>query len=309
MDGDGYVEYRCNEPLAGLINHGWKDSPVAVFNTDGSVAEQPIALVEIQAYVWAAKRGMAELYEMRGDAGRARELREQAEVLRQRFNQDFWMPDRDFFALALDGQKRQVQPITSNPGHALWTGIIEPRLAERMNARFKRADMLSGWGVRTVADSEVGYNPMGYQIGSVWPHDVSLLVGGLRRYGFDRDALTIATQLYSAGREFLYLRFPELFTGIARSHNPFPVPWPVACSPQAWAAGTTLFLLQTFLGIYPDAGGQKVTLSPSLPPWLEEVRISNLRIGEGTLDLRFMSHGEYSTVQVLSRVGPLEVMI
>jgi glycogen debranching enzyme len=308
-DGDGYVEYWCNQPDEGLINHGWKDSAVSVFNVDGSLAEQPIALVEVQGYVYAAKLGLSDLCEMRGEMDAARKLRAEAAELRERFNRDYWVEDREFFAFALDGRKRQVKTISSNPGQALWTGIVEPALAKRMLLQFKRSDLLSGWGVRCVSENEAGYNPMGYHLGTVWPHDVSLLVSGLRRYGFNRDALTIGTQLYHAGLEYTYYRFPELFTGFSRVHNPFPVPYPVACSPQGWAAGTTLLLLQMFLGIRPDAGNGRVTLDPALPDWLGEVRVSNLRIGDATLDLRFMLHGEYSTAQVLSKTGELDVMI
>jgi glycogen debranching enzyme len=292
-----------------LINHGWKDSAVSVFNDDGTLAEQPIALVEIQGYVYAAKSGLADLAQMRGDDTLAARLREEASALKERFNRDFWVDERSFFAFALDGLKQPVTTVTSNPGQALWSGIVEPRLARRMINRFKSSDLLSGWGVRCVADTETGYNPMGYHLGTVWPWDVALLVAGLRRYGFTQDAHTIGTQLYRAGLEFLYYRFPEVFTGFSRSHNPFPVPYPVSCSPQAWSAGATLQLLQTFLGIYPDAGNQRVTIDPGLPAWLEEVRVSNLRIGEATLDLRFMLHDEYSTVQVHNKAGRLDVMI
>ena len=307
-DGDGYVEYRCNTP-DGLINHGWKDSAVSVFHTDGSLSEQPTALVEVQGYVYAGKLGMAELCDMRGEPDLAARLRADAEALRERFNRDYWLEDRQFLAFALDGRKQQVKTITSNPGQALWTGIVDPDLAKRMLLQFKRSELLSGWGVRCVAEYEAGYNPMGYHLGTVWPHDVSLLVAGLRRYGFNRDALTIATQLYHAGLQYLYYRFPEVFTGFSRVHNPFPVPYPVACSPQAWGAGTTLLLLQMFLGIVPDAGHGRVILDPALPDWLSEVRVSNLRIGDASLDLRFTLHGENSTAQVLSKSGRLDVMI
>lgn len=308
VDGDGYVEYQCSS-ADGLINHGWKDSAVSVFDENGELAEQPIALVEIQGYVYAAKAGMAELAAMRGDNELAERLARQAADLKEGFNRDFWVDDRSFFAFALDGQKRQVRTITSNPGQALWSGIVDPVLARRMVHRFKSSDLLSGWGVRCVADSEAGYNPMGYHLGTVWPWDVALLVAGLRRYGFTQDAHTIGTQLYRAGLEFLYYRFPEVFTGFSRSHNPFPVPYPVSCTPQAWSAGATLQLLQAFLGIYPDAGNHRVTLDPALPSWLEEVRVSNLRIGDATLDLRFTLHDEFSTVQVLNKRGRLDVMI
>ena len=308
LDGDGYVEYVCNS-FGETVNHGWKDSANSMFHADGELAEQPIALVEVQGYVYAAKRGLAELCDMRGETEMAARLRREADELRSRFNRDFWVEERGFLAFALDAHKNQVKTVTSNPGHALWAGIVDPDLARRMVPRFKRSDLLSGWGVRCVSDTESGYNPMGYHLGTVWPFDVSLLVAGLRRYGFDRDALTIATQLYRAGLQFVYHRFPEVFTGIARTHNPFPVPYPVACSPQAWSAGVPLLLLQTIVGIVPEAGKGRVTLNPALPSWLNEVRLSNLRVGDAVLDLRFSLHGEHSTAQVLSRSGSVEVMI
>jgi glycogen debranching enzyme len=307
-DGDGYVEYYWHGP-GGTVNQAWKDSPVAVFHMDGSLAEQPIAMVEIQGYVYAAKRGMADLCQMRGDAESAGRLRAEAEGLRKQFNRDFWMDDRSFFANALDGPKRQVKTLSTGSGQALWSGIVDPELAGRLVPHFKRSDFLSGWGLRCVSEGEVGYNPMGYHLGTVWPHDVSLIIAGLRRYGFNREALTIGTQLYNAGLNSLYYRLPEVFTGFSSSQNPFPVPYPVSCTPQAWSAGTTLLMLQTFLGLYPDAGNQRVTLDPALPNWLSECRISNLHIGDATLDLRFMLHGEFTTAQVLSKSGRLDVMI
>lgn len=308
-DGDGYLEYWCNTAPNYAVNHGWKDAPNSVFHRDGSLAEQPIALVELQGYAYAAKLGMADLYQMRGDQPRAEVLRAEAGELKSRFNRDFWMEDRAYFAFALDGRKGQVQTVTSNPGQALWTGIVEPAFAQNIAARFKRSDLLSGWGLRCVSSQEKGYNPMGYHRGTVWPFDVSLIVAGLRRYGLNAEAVTLAAQLYHAGLNFLYYRFPEVFTGFSRTHNPFPVPYPVSCTPQAWSAGTTLLLLQSFLGIQPDAGNSRVMLDPLLPDWLREVRVSNMRVGEATLDLRFLLHGEYSTVQVLSKSGRLDVLI
>lgn len=308
-DGDGYVEYWCHTAPKDAINHGWKDSPVAVFHPNGSLADQPVALVELQAYVYAAKLGMADLCQMRGDLPRAAALRADAEALRSRFNQDFWMEEKGYLAFALDGEKRQVKTVTSNPGQALWAGIVEPELAQRVARRFMQSDLLSGWGLRCVSANELGYNPMGYHLGTVWPFDVSMIVAGLRCYGYVDQALTVATQLYRAGLNFLYYRFPEVFTGFSRTHNPFPVPYPVSCSPQAWSAGTTLLLIQTFLGISPDAGAGRVRLDPALPRWLSALRISNLRIGDARLDLRFMRHGETSTAQVLAKEGRLEVMI
>src|SRR5579884_3624554 len=307
-DGDGYVEYECRT-RDGLINHGWKDSAVAVFHADGSLAEQPIALVEVQGYVYAAKRKMADLCDMRGDGDLVARLRAGADSLRDRFNRDFWLEDEEFLAFALDGQKRPVKTITSNPGHALWAGIVDEQAAERMITRFKRSDLLSGWGVRCVADQESGYNPMGYHLGTVWPHDVAFLVVGLRRYGFHREAEIITNQLYHAGLTFPYYRFPEVFTGFARTRAANPIPYPVACKPQAWAAGMPLLLLQSYLGIDPDAGHGRVRVSPALPSWLREARVSNLRVGDATLDLRFLAGNTASTAQVLGRDGKLDVLI
>jgi glycogen debranching enzyme len=307
-DGDGYVEYRCQSP-SGVINHGWKDSAVSVFHTDGSLAEQPIALVEVQAYVYAAKRKMADLCELRGDVAGAARLRAQAETFRERFHRDYWMPERSFLAFALDGHKRQVQTITSNPGHALWTEILEPEAAAVMIPRFAHADLLSGWGIRCVGERETGYNPMGYHLGTVWPHDASLLVAGLRRYGDTQHALRIVTQLYRAGLACTYYRLPEVFAGFARAQSPFPVPYPVACSPQAWSAGTILLLLQSMLGLSPDAGNRRIALDPALPDWLREVRLSNLRVGDATLDLHFAHQGDHVTAQVLQRSGHVDVLV
>jgi glycogen debranching enzyme len=252
---------------------------------------------------------MADLCAMRGDEAAATRLRADAARLRTQFHSDFWMPDRNFLAFALDGNKRQVQTITSNPGQALWTGILEPEAAALMIPRFAHADLLSGWGIRCVGERDTGYNPMGYHLGTVWPHDVSLLVAGLRRYGAAEHALRIVTQLYRAGLACTYYRLPEVFTGFARAQNLFPVPYPVACSPQAWSAGTVLLLLQSMLGLSPDAEHRRIALDPALPQWLSEVQLSNLHIGDALLDLHFTRQGDRSTARVLQRSGHVDVLV
>jgi glycogen debranching enzyme len=265
--------------------------------------------VEVQGYAYAAYLAGADLLELLGRAVDAGRLRERAGGLRDRFEQRFWMEADRYYALGLDGRKEHITAITSNPGHALWTEILEPEAAAVMIPRFAHADLLSGWGIRCVGERETGYNPMGYHLGTVWPHDASLLVAGLRRYGDTQHALRIVTQLYRAGLACTYYRLPEVFAGFARAQSPFPVPYPVACSPQAWSAGTILLLLQSMLGLSPDAGNRRIALDPALPDWLREVRLSNLRVGDATLDLHFAHQGDHVTAQVLQRSGHVDVLV
>ncbi|MBI4318143.1 MAG: amylo-alpha-1,6-glucosidase [Chloroflexi bacterium] len=249
-DGDGYVEY-ARKSLHGLVNQGWKDSPDSICFADGTLAEGPIALVEVQGYVYDAKARLAELYQALGLTERAEELRAQAQVLKRRFNQDFWMPGEDLFALALDGHKRQVDSITSNPGHCLWSGIVDEDKAALMARRLVEPDLFSGWGVRTMSARMAAYNPISYHNGSVWPHDNSLIAAGLTRYGFHEEANRIVTALLDASAHLPNHRLPELFAGYPRTSGGFPVECLGANSPQAWSAGAVVLLLQTILGLAP----------------------------------------------------------
>lgn len=275
-DGDGYIEY-LREGDAGLVNQGWKDSSDAVRYHDGTLAHGAIALCEVQGYAYAARIGMAEICAVLGERKLAARLREQAAELRRRFNTDFWLRERSYFAMALDGAKRQVDAITSNPGHLLWAGIVEPELAPFVAARLLSPEMFSGWGIRTMATTEGGYNPISYHCGSVWPHDTSLIVAGLARYGFVREAARVADGLLSALRFYPDHRLPELFAGYGNSEAPFPVEYPTANRPQAWASGSTFLLVSTMAGF--DASQSDLRGSAFLPSQLESLRLDGIWAG------------------------------
>lgn len=307
LDGDGFVEYRCRSPL-GLANQGWKDSWDAVVHPDGTLAEPPIALVEVQAYVYAAKCGAARLFRALGDGARAAALEVEASRLRAAFDAAFWMPAEGFYCLALDGNKRQVASITSNPGHALFCGIVPNERAAVVADRLMAEDLFSGWGVRTLSNREVRYNPVGYHVGTVWPHDNALIALGLKRYGFETHALDIATGLFDAAQHFPSSRMPELFCGFARSAFGVPVRYPVACSPQAWAATSWSMLLQAVLGISADATAAELCIvRPALPSWLQWVELGHVPVGAGEVDLRYERIGERTTVDVVAMRGHVRV--
>jgi len=308
-DGDGFVEYETRSPL-GLRNQGWKDSEGSVVHADGTVAEPPIALAEVQAYVYMAKLRTADVFEALGLPDRADELRAQAAALRHRFNEAFWVPDEQYFAGALDRDKRQVRTVVSNPGHALYCDIVDPDKAELMARRLLSPDMFSGWGIRTMSKSERAYNPMSYHNGSVWPHDNALIAAGLKRYGFLRATNRVATALFDAAINADYLRLPELFCGFTRRTPNRPVSYPVACSPQAWAAGAPFLVLQAMLGVSARADENLLTVNhPQLPPWLNTVELRNLRVGDSRISLVFRREGEITGFSLLSREGDVRVIM
>jgi len=308
-DGDGFVEYKRRND-GGLINQGWKDSADAVRSRDGRLAEAPIALVEVQGYVWDAKRRMAALARRRADHALAQRLSAEADALRARFEEAFWMEDAGTYAMALDAAKRQADAITSNPGHALWAGIVSPDRAARVAASLSSSTLGSGWGVRTLASDQVGFNPIGYHLGTIWPHDNALVAAGLKRYGFEREAGLIAERLLGASRHFREYRLPELFCGFGREESQLPVPYPVACVPQAWAAGAPFSLVQTMLGLRADAPARTLELvRPELPEWLEKVEIEGIRVGAATVDLHVSRSQAGTGVEVLRRTGDIEVVV
>ncbi len=250
-DGDGYVEYACRNRVSGLVNQCWKDSWDAIQFADGTLAKGPIATCEIQGYVYDARRRSARLArEVWGDEALAQRLERQAADLRERFHSDFWMPERGCHALALDGEKRQVDSLTSNIGHLLWSGLLDEGAAAETAQRLLEEQLYSGWGVRTLGVGEAGYNPLGYHTGTVWPHENSLIVAGLARYGHHEAATTIAAAILRAAPHFEH-RLPEVFAGYPTSMASVPVAFPTASRPQAWAAGTPLLLLSTVLGLHP----------------------------------------------------------
>jgi len=308
-DGDGFVEYECRS-AGGMRNQGWKDSDDAIVHADGRLAEPPIALSEVQAYVYLAKLRMADVCAALGRGPEAERLVEQAEALRQRFNEVFWMQDERTFAMALDGDKRQVRTVTSNPGHALYCGIVDEEKAAALAKRLLAPDMFSGWGIRTMSKGAAAYNPMSYHNGSVWPHDNALIAAGFKRYGFVRSTNRIATALFDAAIQADYMRLPELFCGFTRRSPNRPVSYPVACSPQAWAAGSPFLLLQAMLGISARAHLDLVTVNkPHLPTWLNTVEVRNLTVGRSRISLLFRREGEITSFSVLSREGDVRVVM
>src|SRR5690625_525250 len=310
IDGDGFIEYARRSPR-GLVNQGWKDSGDGVSYPDGTIPEPPIVLIEVQGYVYAAKSEMAELYAMLGNSRRASQLRAEAAALRQRINDAFWMEDRGFYALALDGRKHRVPTITSNPGHLLWSGVPSPEQARRMASVLLNAEMFSGWGIRTLARHQAVYNPLSYHNGTIWPHDTALITLGLARYGLRREAATVFNALLDAALHFRYHRLPELFCGIWREETDAPVAYPVSCSPQAWAAGAFFQMLQGLLGIEPDAQGGMVRLvQPYLPKRFRYLDLHRMTIGSGRVSLQFNRHGKRTMANVIDLSGgPLHVRI
>ena len=307
LDGDGYLEYMKKVPN-GLDNQGWKDSGDGIMDVDGHPLRPPIALVEVQGYAYAAKRAIADVYEALCDTTRAEALRSEAAALQERINSVFWHPD-GYYALALDADKKPAKVLTSNAGQLLWSGAATKARARRQIERLMRNDMFSGWGIRTLSSSERRYNPMGYHVGTIWPHDNALIAAGFKRYGAEAELNELATGICDAAFSFPYYRLPELFSGAPRSAHLAPVPYPVACRPQAFAAAALPFLLTSILGLAPDAPhGRLYVVRPQLPFWLDFVRLSGLRVGEASLDLIYHRRGSRTVVEVIGQTAPLEVV-
>jgi glycogen debranching enzyme len=309
LDGDGFVEYRRRSKL-GLLNQGWKDSGDAIRHLDGRPADGPIALAEVQGYVYAARRSMARLARHRGDTELAVRLDAAADTLQARFDAAFWLPDARFYAMALDGEKRPVASIASNPGQALWSGIVPDGRDTLVAERMLEADMFSGWGIRTFAAGQAGYNPVGYHTGSIWPHDNALIAAGLKASGAADAANLLAGRLIEAAQWFPDLRLPELFCGFSREDVGAPVAYPVACSPQAWSAAAPFYLLHTMLGLRADAGARRLELiRPTLPEWLAKLTISGLPVGDDSVDLLVHRWRGRTSAELLGRRGSIEVVI
>jgi glycogen debranching enzyme len=308
-DGDGFVEYyRATE--RGLANQGWKDSEDAIFHADGRLAQGPIALAEVQGYVYCAKQVLARCAERLGWIERARLLKAQADQLAERFDASFWCPELGTYALALDGTKEPCRVRNSNAGQLLFTGIAKLDRAIEVADGLLRPQFFSGWGIRTVANTEARYNPMSYHNGSIWPHDNALIALGLARYDLKRSLERVFNGLFDAASYFEMRRLPELFCGFQRSRGRGPTHYPVACSPQAWASATPFTLIEASLGLQFDPAANQIRLrNPRLPSFLDELVLRNLQLKQSSVDLKVRRHANEVSVEMLERRGQVQVAV
>ena len=308
LDGDGFVEYG-RHPHAGLVQQGWKDSNDSVFHDDGRIAEPPIALCEVQGYVYAAKLAAARLNRVLGEVNKACELEVQADLLRTKFEEKFWCDELGTYALALDGRKKPCRVRTSNAGHCLFAGIASPDRARRVAETLMSDDSFTGWGIRTVASTESRYNPLSYHNGSVWPHDNSIVAHGMAKYGDKRMAGQVLLAMLDLSSEVELHRLPELFCGLRRRPNEGPTLYPVACSPQAWAAATPFFILQGCLGASLEAEHSRIVFDrPLLPEGIAQLSIRNLRCGNAVVDLLLERRGDSVLVHCESKQNDVEIV-
>jgi glycogen debranching enzyme len=307
-DGDGFVEYgrRTSE---GLINQGWKDSHDSVFHANGTLAKGPIAIAEVQAYVYGAWRAAAEMARLLGHARREFELEAKAAILRAQFDEKFFDAELGTYVLALDGDKKPCRVRSSNAGHALLTGIALPERAAAVVATLMLGSSFCGWGIRTIPATEARYNPMSYHNGSVWPHDNAVIAAGLARYGFRKEAARIFEGLFAASIYIDLRRQPELFCGFSRHPGSGPTFYPVACSPQAWAAAAPLSLIQSCLGLSFDPARSEVSFDrPLLPDFLDQITLRGLKIGDKSVDVALTRSGSGVVVETLARRGDIRVL-
>jgi glycogen debranching enzyme len=308
-DQDGFIEY-CRRSPEGLVQQGWKDSFDSVFHHDGTLAEAPIALCEVQGYAYAAFRAAACLARALGHSREAERLTGRAERVRARFEEAFWCEELSTYALALDKDKRPCRVRTSNAGHCLFTGIVSAERAAKVARTLMAEDSFTGWGVRTVSSLEARYNPMSYHDGSVWPHDNSMIAAGLARYERREEAARILAGLFEASLHFDLHRTPELFCGFSRRSGASPIQYPVACAPQSWAAGAPFLLLQACLGLTLDAPRRTITLHrPVLPEAVPSISLGSLALGDASAELLFERHEHGVDVNVLRKRGEIEVVV
>ena len=307
LDGDGFQEYLRRSPR-GIRHQGWKDSFNGVMHTDGSPVDGPVALVELQGYVYDAKRRMAALYDLVGRPDDARRLRGDAVALRTRFIERFWWPHERTYLFGLDGRKEPIGSVVSNAGHALWSGIAPPEQARAVVRRLMAPDMFSGWGVRTLSAKHPAYNPYDYQVGAVWPHDNGLIALGFRRYGCVSEMLRIVEGVFGAAGCFQSYQLPELFAGLPRRPRAFPIQYREANVPQGWAAGSVFMLLQALLGLRGDAHRRRVLIDPVLPDWLPRLELRGLTVGAARFDLTVIRDGDGTRSEAHVHEGSLDVV-
>jgi glycogen debranching enzyme len=301
QDGDGLLEYGTRSS-DGYFNQGWKDAEDGIPDKHGDRPLLPLATVELQGYLFAARLAMAELYDASGRGEDAQRLRLAAEHLRGLVEDRFWLPEKQFYAIALDGNKDQLASLSSNPGHLLWCGLPSPERAQALATRFVSEEFYTGWGLRTLSSEHPGYNPLSYQRGSVWPHDTMLAAAGLWRYGLREPALVLIRGLVDAVGSFEQYRLPELFSGAERT-NGFPIPYKEANVPQAWGASVPLLATQLMLGIVPDAPNGRCYVEPSLPEWLPGLEVENVRVGEGRFSIKVSRCGDATVIDRIDACG------
>ncbi|HEX9047047.1 MAG TPA: amylo-alpha-1,6-glucosidase [Verrucomicrobiae bacterium] len=308
-DGDGFVEYS-RRATGGLSNQGWKDADDSVFHSDGRIPEGPIALCEVQGYVYAAKLQAAKIAEALGRQDHAQELRHAANQLKMRFHEKFWCGDIQTYAIALDGRKQPCRIRSSNAGQCLFTGIAQPHAASLIYWNLLDETFFSGWGIRTIPTTEARYNPMSYHDGSIWPHDNALIAAGLARYGFREGALKVLNALFDASQFVELNRLPELYCGFHRRRGEGPTLYPVACNPQAWSSAAVFYLLQACLGLSVESAPERICFqSPQLPPSIAQMEIKNISAGTHSADLLLLRQDQGVTVNVRHRTGKIEVMV
>jgi glycogen debranching enzyme len=300
-DGDGLQEYATRS-RSGYYNQSWKDSGDAIVHENGELAAAPLATIELQGYLYAARLAVAELLDESGEVAEAEHLRAQARELQALVEERYWLPQSRFYALALDADKRPVTSVASNPGHLLWAGLPSLERGQAVARRLMQPDLFSGWGLRTLSAEHCRYNPLSYHRGSVWPHDTALAAAGIRRYEMHDEAATLLRTLLEAACAFEEDRLPELFCGFDRSMGP-PVPYREANVPQAWAAAAPVLAVQLFLGLVPDAPRQRCFIAPWLPDWLPHLKVKGIAVGEGTLDVSLARAGERTIVESVTSSG------
>jgi glycogen debranching enzyme len=310
IDGDGFIEYH-RQSGDGLVNQAWKDSEDSVFHVDGTLARGPIAMCEVQGYVYSARVHAARLARSLGKEELAQKLERQAADLRERFEAQFWDDELGTYVLALDGEKRPCRVRSSNAGHVLWSGLASHERAQLVGRTLLAPDSFSGWGVRTIAKGEARYNPMSYHNGSIWPHDNAIVAMGLARYGMKEQSVAITTALYEASLFMDLHRLPELFCGfLRRAPGEGPTLYPVACSPQAWASATPFYLLKACLGMsFRPEEPRLRFLHPALPPFLDRLRLAGIRVGDAIVDVLFERHDEELGVKVIRTRGDVDVSV
>jgi glycogen debranching enzyme len=309
VDKDGFVEYAPSAEH-GLVNQGWKDSHDSIFHGDGRLARSPIALVEVQGYVFAARLAMAQLAASRGEGELARTQRREAASLRRRFDSQFWSSALNSYVVALDADKAPCEIRTSNAGHALFTGIARRRRAVQLAQSLFDTDMFSGWGIRTLSSTAPRFNPMSYHNGSIWPHDNALIASGLSRYGYNLQAVRLLSAMFDVAQHMDLKRMPELFCGFARREGQGPTQYPVACLPQSWAAGALFMLLDACLGLSIDGPSQTIRLmQPALPGFIDQLTIEGLSVGNAEVDIQLQRKDGSVQVALARSTGTVDLLL